>query len=77
MPLISALARNVPTLQRHCNGYAKSIGKSKKSNFCKIPILWPRPRLPLFDSRMLRSNVCESLWLLECGVSVGQSNNGK
>ena len=26
MPPISTLARNVPTLQRHCNGYAKSIG---------------------------------------------------
>jgi hypothetical protein len=31
----------------------------------------------VFDTRMLRSNICESLWLLECGVSVGQLNNGK
>ena len=22
----------------------------------------------VFDSRMLRSNICESLWLLECGA---------
>jgi hypothetical protein len=29
-----------------------------------------------FDSRMLPSNICESLSLLECGVSVRQLNNG-
>ena len=22
----------------------------------------------IFDSRILRSNICESLWLLECGA---------
>jgi hypothetical protein len=26
--------------QQCCNGYAKIIGKTKKSTFCKIPILW-------------------------------------
>ena len=25
----------------------------------------------IFDSRILRTNIFESLWLLECGVSVG------
>ena len=30
----------------------------------------------IFDSRLLQSNICDFLWLLECGVSVGQLNNG-
>jgi hypothetical protein len=38
--------------------------------FCSLP------RFSVFDSRMSRSNICESLWLLECGAVKGQLNNG-
>jgi len=36
--------------------------------FCNHNLNWSSNYVFIFDSRMLRSNICESLWLLECGA---------